>query len=318
MGGSKGFSYIFSFHMPLFFFLSGVVYRVDTIPDTRKLAKTIFNGIILPGILFNAVELVLFALRLESPFPTSLERCAWMDFYIRVVNECNIGWISAWFLTCLAGAKVTYWFLRKIHGLYLRLSILLLLFFIGNECGRLPGEVRFAFPFKFFSIPMATFYLGIGYELRNFIFNKHPQFLSNRWMLLTASILCFWIVYRCQTGETPNLAIPTCVNPGFFLITSLAGTFAVILLSRAVCIAPLRFIGQHSLCFFLLEGHVRKFILLALRWINPSLVVHPMATDLPISLIVALVILHLIVQSAITPPLEWLLATVKRKYGIVA
>ncbi|WP_418214677.1 acyltransferase family protein [Bacteroides difficilis] len=59
--GSYPFNFIFSFHMPLFFFLSGFLFTLEKYPNSRYLFKKIFRTMIATYLFFIIIGFFLYA-----------------------------------------------------------------------------------------------------------------------------------------------------------------------------------------------------------------------------------------------------------------
>lgn len=124
-GSSAGYAYefVFIFHVPLFFFLSGCAENLNgDIPWYRYVLKNIKN-ILIPCYLFAILSLVIHCISTNTytEIPQGL---------IDILKGCIRNHFlagSLWFLTCLFVIKIGFFLLRKL----LKLKILLLMICIG-------------------------------------------------------------------------------------------------------------------------------------------------------------------------------------------
>lgn len=100
-------SLIYSFHMPMFLFLSGIVYRsnVDFVSFVKEKAKSLLIPYVLFGLLLAAWGIL--AETLKSGFRL---QTVWGELEGLILQR---QWTSAWFLPCLFLTSVIYHLLRR-------------------------------------------------------------------------------------------------------------------------------------------------------------------------------------------------------------
>lgn len=100
-------SLIYSFHMPLFFFLSGIVYRSDVgfVPFVKKKAKSLLLPYLFLGLLLAVWGVLIETLKSGFHLQT-----IWEELEGLIVQR---QWTSAWFLPCLFLTSVIYHLLRR-------------------------------------------------------------------------------------------------------------------------------------------------------------------------------------------------------------
>lgn len=100
-------SLIYSFHMPLFFFLSGIVYRSDVgfVPFVKKKAKSLLLPYLFLGLLLAVWGVLIETMKSGFQLQTVLGELEGL-----IVQR---QWTSAWFLPCLFLTSVIYHLLRR-------------------------------------------------------------------------------------------------------------------------------------------------------------------------------------------------------------
>lgn len=250
---------IFSFHMPLFFILSAMTYRLSA--DTRQLgakSKKAFFHLFLPALLLYGLDVgghILLALRAGTFRSTG---AFWLTKGLTMIFAS--GAISAarppmdlipvermgipWFLIVLAIGRSLFDWLHLKAGRGFGLLCLLL-----GVAGVIIGQY-FWLPLSFDVALASLLFLLVGYWLRRFDFNKRPliRFLiaSGIWLGTFLLLEPLGLKYLEMSARRYPL-YPLC------LLTAVSGTMMVayfsIFLVRFLrwLKRPLLFIGEHSL-----------------------------------------------------------------------
>ena len=161
-GSSAGYAYafVFSFHVPLFFFLSGCTENLGSdIPWYKYVWKNIKN-ILIPFYLFALISVVI--------------QCVLTNTYTEVLPNliCILkGCIrnqffasSLWFLTCLFVIKIVFYSLRKLLKYKILLLLVCLAFYIIAQLVIKPAPI--IAPHMPYNIDSACYYIvfyGLGY-----------------------------------------------------------------------------------------------------------------------------------------------------------
>ena len=124
--------YIYSFHMPLFFFLSGIVFN-STKFDWKTLLKSRFNSLLLPYVFFYLITLFYYIV-VESHFRsigvTSLQSFAGMFLAAQIEDYMSHNGIL-WFLPCLFVVELLCFTVKSIGDTKKEIFVVLLLTFSG-------------------------------------------------------------------------------------------------------------------------------------------------------------------------------------------
>lgn len=222
---------IFSFHMPLFFFLSGMVEHYQDVKFSQYLKKA-FNSCLVSWILFALlglfITLLVPAWRLNLNFGEIIKYIYGMD-----TSSIHIGQI--WFLISLFYVKVFFWFFYKYviksgnipFVLFSLISVTILqkLSVAGAELflpyNRLPMQIGNAFTGLIFYI--------IGFAFRRYK-DDTPKRIST----------CIFVICLLLTIVSPYNAHINVANiylgedDYLFYVFAFSGIFLVILLSRFI------------------------------------------------------------------------------------
>ena len=270
------FRIIFNFHMPLFFFLSGITFSPEKDSDWKMILKRIWNMIGIPFVFFTILGalICLFTGRLIQHSLMDWLRAGASFFH----GNPYVGG-SLWFLTCLAVVKFLFWAWCRNAVSSLKNFILLIVAYVtGCAFGNfINPKILLGGPLMCFSVPMAFFFFATGYYFRN-IFER---ICETRYIyLFTLSMLCFFIeIFLAVREPTPNMAIPAFPSPCIFILTSLCGTLGILCLSVR-SFSLIRSIGRYSLYYFLSERWIRELWFSLSGWLLPNLFMYP-ETDNP-------------------------------------
>jgi fucose 4-O-acetylase-like acetyltransferase len=97
-GAGKLYFFVFSFHVPLFFFISGLVFKgPKTTKELYFIAQKTFRSIIIPFIIFSLIGVAFLTIKNQST-AESVREMLWQSA-LGIRNNIPLG--SLWFLPCL-------------------------------------------------------------------------------------------------------------------------------------------------------------------------------------------------------------------------
>lgn len=228
------FNIIFSFHMPLFFFLSGLFF------NPKKSFKKIFTE------KFDSLLKPYFVTLLSIGIVNAIFRNDNFIYYTLKMlygNGSTIKWVSLWFLTHLFIVIIFSWFLIKILGEKLKtiqskIIFLISLLLLGIETINyfwqfkvnlfgntyiLPG-----LPFSFDIVLITTFYYLLGHFSSQYILTFKPLF--------SALLVSIFLFISCHYAFNKTIDLNLRIFDGFVIPTveSLCGIYIVLALSHYV------------------------------------------------------------------------------------
>lgn len=158
-------SFIYSFHMPLFFIISGFFCMEGLELSLKKIFKKRFKRLIIPYLIFGVVIMIPYGILLaqfrngEFSFNEFLTR--WGIGGLGQLSGLRSDWkycSTYWFLPCLFSATLIVWLISKYFAKY-RFSIFLVITIIGFSYCR---YVHRSLPFDFDLAMIASLFLLIG------------------------------------------------------------------------------------------------------------------------------------------------------------
>lgn len=251
---------IFSFHMPLFFFLSGLCFNVDKIRNVKELFFRIFRGLLLPYLFFVIIGGLL---RYDIVFQNWMANPG-MECIKLIHGE---GSNAIWFLACLAVVQVFIWAICKtVNKFFSRIrercafGLLFCGVLLTGSCvisKYLPQNIVRCLPFMLASVPVGMLFFYIGNTSKDLIgiFERvSVRSVTLLMALFGGSVLLFFVNLKLPVILDVRRAIfsprvlPSCAL-GLVLVL-LAGK--IIVASRGLHMV-FASIGELSLFLFALE-----------------------------------------------------------------
>lgn len=245
---------IYAFHMPLFFFISGLVFKPTGSKPIWTFTKKYIKQLLIPYYLF-ALLTYIFALISQTAGDVSLSGIAYQFFGIIYGNGNNgmLGYnVVLWFLPCLFITKLSFALItRKVSQTKL---VLLALF----ACGSIGALISFfmpwlKLPFGFEAALTGIVFFGGGYlamenKYKISIFVEQKKLLAVTTLLFT--ILIATLNYHVSGFQT-DLRINHIGNSFLFYLGAFGGIVSCIALSQLIAgNAFLEYIGRHSMILF--------------------------------------------------------------------
>lgn len=223
---------IYSFHMPLFFIISGILFNADKYDKTAfvPFIKTRFKAYIIPYFIYAGVNLVFEIIYLyfdESyivGFPYLLRKSLGIllcNSTLRNMPNCT----PIWFLMCLFVASLMFWFFinycKKLMPIIVTLCVAL-----SFVLSQFPDIFL---PFKLETSLMAVFFIYIGYLLRraSLIDKIKNAKLSYLYIVL---LIAAGITTALLNGNYVNMNRESYGNLFYFLISALTLSIALLII----------------------------------------------------------------------------------------
>ncbi len=258
-------AYIYSFHMPLFFMISGMLFNKEKYPHFSCFIKRRIKTLICPYVLFYIASLcIVFLLQCATKgFSWTLLHKFYENFLQMFLSQGSAKVINAplWFVPCLFAVEIVYYFVSKIKGRYniVIIAVSSVLTFCGwlLESGYLPFDNKILpwsldsalFALGFYAFGNLT-YGKVKYAVKKIEENKYRTLIA-----VTSVILCaIMLVPLVRLNGKISLGSKV-LNNGFLLYASgLIGTAGII--SASVLLKKsklLKFCGLHS--FYIMATH---------------------------------------------------------------
>jgi fucose 4-O-acetylase-like acetyltransferase len=252
------YKYIYSFHMPLFFFISGMFFKgSDKYDGIGKFILRKVNTRIVPYIAFGLLTYVIWLFQMymykHGPYhgaqsvPDNL-----LNPLLGMVcgNAGSSGELLPhnallWFLACLFVTDIIFFSINRIinttHSLLLILSLLSLVGYIDS----LYLSIRL--PFSIDVALNAVVFYGIGYISKNYLIDHN----ANIGIVIICLLLGFGVGYLNDAVDMYKMHYG---NILLFYASSLSNIYAYIYIAKHIPSTRLiTYLGQNSIVFFLLQ-----------------------------------------------------------------
>lgn len=226
---------IFSFHMPLFFFISGILFNQEKYFNIKFLVIKRSKSLLIPYLLYSLLVVVTFFLVLDSSFYAGL---------ISILKGTG-GPSPMWFVACLFLTEIFAFCLLKINKFHNVILLLIFLFISGYILSVLKIEIIFNINVCFISL---LFYL-VGYHYKHSfqsLYNREGK-LSIILFLLIINIGSV-LIYKSLETHHVDMLDNHIGNPFLFITGSFSGIFLIIEISKLIKNSKLlTFFGRNTL-----------------------------------------------------------------------
>lgn len=254
-------NFIYSFHMPLFFFISGYLFDVNKYDSFFKFFKHRFRQLLVPYFFFNVITYFFWLLigrrfGNDSSADISVFTPIIGIFYGTDTGNYLIHCGSLWFLPCLFLVEIIYYMFIKVHkGL-----LLLLLTLIGYINFRIDHVML---PWSFDVALVAIFFYCVSDILKSAI-NKGVKIkVIYKLLIVLASLFLHWFLINL-TGRS-DMSSNTYNNYFLFLITALNGIVIIVLFSSLIAdliqkIPLIEYFARNTIIILSFHGIVASII----------------------------------------------------------
>ena len=241
-------NWISSFHMPLFFMITGYLYafRDDYTKPVGEFIVQKLKGLMYPFVTLSFIVILWNAFFYNILFPSVTPENSTLEIFWLTIT--TYGYHALWFVPCLFYSSVIFYVLRKylLHHWILAIIVLFAVVFTI-----VPGADIFTYyPVRFF----VRILIGLMFIYFGYLFFRLLSKIQKRWQLIIligsglVSVLSF-IGYYLYPGLLPFINIGVChiEKPIIYLFLALSGSSFIILLSQYIGNKVLGFFGKNSL-----------------------------------------------------------------------
>lgn len=287
--------YIHAFHMPMFYIISGFLYKKSNKSLKKFLIKKV-KTLLVPYYVFAIIHYVAWTiinigLKKEVVLINPL-------LHILCFNTDGMPISGAlWFLTSLFFVDIMYYFIDYIKNSWIKLITIIIITISGCI---IP---------QFFRLPLAldTAFMGIGlYTIGHLLrsINKEKNYIIASILLISGSTLCFINGYiNVRMGIYSNIIIyfivAICMTGGLYIICTKLKSFHWHIIREA------KFIGKNSLVYLCLNQIIILFLNKVLLFdVNNILIIVIIKV---IILLITLFILHALVLILNKDKFKWII-----------
>jgi len=246
---------IYAFHMPLFFFISGLVFNYIRNDNLGLVIKKSAKGILVPYVGFALFTYLIWLFQ-NNAF-LSFDFSAFLNHMTGIIygNSNRLFFnIVLWFLPVLFVTKVLFSFISKLKSEKIIAITLFIFSLIGYLISVISPDIRL--PFGVETALTAVVFFGAGSLL---VTNPHPKLndfvLRNKIILFAAASLIsgiFAVVNYQNYGQQIDLRLLHYGNYFYFYIAAISGIVATLILGRIINTnRVLEYIGKYTLALFI-------------------------------------------------------------------
>ena len=274
----KTVTFVYAFHIPLFFFLSGMVFVPEKYPDFKSFVKRRIQTLIVPYIIYSFITWAVWAL--FSYFTHAKVANYWMPLLETFIAQGSEGYlvhnVPLWFVSCLFVVELSYYWISKLRDVWNVIICLIcatLSYVLVNYCTffdftTLPWSIEVALAAIIFYAFGHLFTKHIGHQRFEYIVNR------KRWVTAILMLLLFMIVWHVGLyNKSVSMGHANLRNPFIFYTNACIGVLAFLLLSSMLAQSKInshkwmngvRWFGQNSFIAMAIHNPIKGFVIVAL------------------------------------------------------
>lgn len=239
------YSLIYSFHMPIFFILTGYTLKNITKEKLKEETKKDFKKLIIPSLIIILITTIITSIKknltIGEIILSLINKIIWGNGSAEQFGNIKLLGIGfVWFLLVLFYSKFIYR-LMLVYNVKKRLLITYILSFISIIIG-----TKIHFIHSIDLIFLVIFYLEIGNLYKK---EENNKYFNKRWITIIIAII--WLYLSVYKRIAINIAGRVYPYGIICILVSLSGSFSIIklskMLSKIEISKPLIFIGKNSL-----------------------------------------------------------------------
>lgn len=238
---------IYTFHIPLFFFLSGFVLNVNKFPRFFDFLKDKFKKIIIP---YFWLSILTWLWIYCTQYLMTHKEWQPLNKFIGIFLCCRDTpyYLSLWFLMSLFFAQLLFYIVYKMCTSQMNLFLFLCISFIVGYCISLNYQPGYFWALD--TVPIATFFLGIGYLVKT-NYSILTKFLKRVYLFVIVP-LNIWLGYLNYTQfNRSDLFYQNLGQPHYYLLSAIFGIWATLIISQSIHSHSIfKYIGNNSLIFY--------------------------------------------------------------------
>lgn len=276
-------AYLLSFHVPLFFMLSGCVFSAQKFKNFGEFLKRKFYTILLPYLLWGLISIIIFSLFGDMAgdslgVDTSRDSNIWVSILGLIYGNTSVLSLKSnlplWFLPCLFILQIGFYAIDRYLNKNAKTMVLVTLgLFVVAGVNQLIFHV-WKLPFNAENALFMSGYFGIGMCMRYVKQYAGSEKIS--WTELVSGAVLVAIGAFVATRNS-HIAYSWSIygRYSYFMISSICGCFGFILLARQLKHAPvLEFVGQSTLAILVMHKFPIVFFQVIVPYVKDYLAVN--------------------------------------------
>jgi fucose 4-O-acetylase-like acetyltransferase len=255
-------TYIYTFHMPLFFFLSGYLFTLKKFPNLKVFLTKRTKSLILPYLCFSLIAYIWFIIIFHFGFVKYHENLL-MPLIGSLVAIRSTLWTvhsgALWFVDCLFCTEFLFYFITKIGRTKITIGIVLIVIsvlgcFYNKQVGK-------PLPWSLDVTMISVGFYGAGFFYKEYRL-KLDRFINKKSFVCLISInIAAGYLNFIHSGTRVDLYNSSLGNIGLFYLSAFSGIGAfIILIKRIKHNKNLQYIGENSLIYLSLHQKIVFFL----------------------------------------------------------
>lgn len=244
--------WLYTFHMPLFFFLSGCTFNYKKYQKLSQLIKSRIKTLLIPYLIFAILNLSIGIIKMSLFHET-------YDWFRRMIGTFvsvrgTIYSNGPWFLTCLFSVEVIAWIIirltrnKKNAILFYSIGCLFAGYLYISYIGVLT-------PWAIETALIAIMFFEIGY-----CYGRYIEKIKNFYIGIIAINIIIGASNYILSSEQVDMYSNSYGNIVLFIIAALSGIVFMCAISKKIKIKIISIIGKNSLYFFAMHFYVIDII----------------------------------------------------------
>lgn len=270
--------FVYAFHIPLFFFLSGMVFNRDRYVDFGHFLSKKVRSLLIPYAVFSLLTWILWVAYsfLTHADVDSIWRPLLQTFIAQGSGGFLVHNVPLWFVTCLFVVEMIYWFVSKLKdSLNVTLCVVLAIvgFCLDNRCDVWDFRLM---PWSIDVAMMAIIFFALGNQIVKHVSTERfmgwvdsHRLLSWLWVIVGFALTAF-IGHLNGAVSMGHARLGN--NPFVFYFGAFSGTFAMLVLCMLLTSinenhrwdklsSRLAWFGQHSFDAMAIHNPIRQIVM---------------------------------------------------------
>lgn len=252
-------SYIYGFHMPLFFSVYGMTYKCPE--SVSSLAKRIIKRFFSYGVTYFIWALIYCQFNIRNFL---LVMWGTNDSLIYAKSSGVLWFLPCYFISCVIFEIVMFFFINKKNGIFITFGLFSFFAIAGCLLG-IPNFISYRLPWGIDIALIASLFLWFGYFFKNIFLPMVLKKKAAGFILIpVCAVVCVLSIFvKTQNGYV-RMASGDYGNFPVFLLTAISGSLFISLIiffldKISIVSKVLSSLGQYSLVIMVLQRDVTNF-----------------------------------------------------------
>lgn len=273
----KSVAFVYTFHIPLFFFLSGMVFVKDKYKDFGSFVKRRIQSLIIPYFIYSFITWAIWAV--FSYATHANVESYWMPLLQTFIAQGSEGYlvhnVPLWFVTCLFVIELAYYWFAKLPDVWnviLCIALAVAGYVLVNYCTFFDFT---ALPWSIEVAMMALIFYAMGNLFVKYIgHHTFKDFVLKRQTISVVTVIALFVItyWAGQINGQVSMGHANVHNPFLFYPISYVGLFAMLgfcmllscWLKETKIGGGIKWFGKNSFIAMSIHNPIKGFVIVAL------------------------------------------------------